>query len=160
MNSLLQSEEEKRPPSKLSQQVLWFFLHALFALVAWFGLMLGGYALNPVGVPQWAILALSIVVPLIVGFFVNALHQDEMGSSVWLLAIIWFMILALWILDMPTGPNACFHCTATEKLTRTFFSFPRPSGLIDDNGPFVGTWPSAALVGYSIGAKIGLVKRK
>jgi len=160
VNSLLQSEEEKRPPSKLSQQVLWFFLHALFALVAWFGLMLGGYALNPVGVPQWAILALSIVVPLIVGFFVNALHQDEMGSSVWLLAIIWFMILALWILDMPTGPNACFHCTATEKLTRTFFSFPRPSGLIDDNGPFVGTWPSAALVGYSIGAKIGLVKRK
>jgi hypothetical protein len=160
VNSLLQSEEEKRPPSKLSQQVLWFFLHALFALVAWFGLMLGGYALNPVGVPQWAILALSIVVPLIVGFFVNALHQDEMGSSVWLLAIIWFMILALWILDMPTGPNACFHCTATEKLTRTFFSFPRPSGLIDDKGPFVGTWPSAALVGYSIGAKIGLVKRK
>ena len=160
MNSLLQSEEEKRPPSKLSQQVLWFFLHTLFALVAWFGLMLGGYALNPVGVPQWAILALSIVVPLIVGFFVNALHQDEMGSTVWLLGIAWFMIVALWIFDMPTGPNACFHCTATEKLTRTFFSFPRPSGLIDDNGPFVGTWPSAALVGYSIGAKIGLVKRK
>ena len=160
MNSLLQSEEETRPAPKLSQQALWFILHSLFALVGWISLMLGGYSLNPVGVPQWAILALSIVVPLIVGFFVNAFHQDEMGSAVWLLGVTWFMIVALWILDMPTGPNACFHCAATEKLTRTFFSLPRPSGLIDDDGPFVATWPAAALVGYSIGAKIALVKRK
>jgi hypothetical protein len=160
MNSLLQSEREIRPTPKLSHQVVWFFLHSLFAVAAWFALMLGGNALNPVGVPQWAILALSIVVPLILGFFVNALHQDDMGSIVWLLGITWFMIAALWILDMPTDANTCFHCTATEKLTRTFFSFPRPSGLIDDDGPFVATWPAAALVGYSIGAKMGLVKRK
>jgi hypothetical protein len=158
LNSLLQGEEEKQS-AKLSHQAPWFFLHALFALVTWFGLMLGGYALNPVWVPQWAILALSTVLPLIVGFIVNALYQDEMGSTVWLLGIAWFMIVALWIFDMPTGPNACFHCIATEKLTRTFFSFPRPSGLIDDDGPFVGTWPAAALVGYSIGARIGIVRR-
>jgi hypothetical protein len=157
---LLQSEEEKQPASRPLRQALWFFLHFLFALVAWAALMLGGYALNPVGVPQWAILALSVFVPLVAGFFVNAIHQDEMGSAVWLLGVVWFMIVALWILDMPTGLNTCFHCTATEKLSRTFFSFPRPSGLIDDDGPFVGTWPAAALVGYSIGAKIGRVRRK
>jgi hypothetical protein len=79
---------------------------------------------------------------------------------VWLLGIIWILIAALWILDMPTGPDACFHCNATEKLTRTLFTFPRPSGLIDDDGPFVGTWPAAALIGYSIGSRIGLTKRK
>jgi hypothetical protein len=160
MESLLQSEQERQPASKFSYQVLWFFLHTVSALTAWIALMMGGYALNPVGVPQWAILALSIFVPLIVGFFVTALHKDEMGTMMWLLGIIWILIVAYWILDMPTGPNACFHCNATEKLTRTFLSFPQPSGLIDDDGPFVGTWPAAALVGYSIGSRIGLVKRK
>lgn len=160
MESLLESEVEGPQASKPSHQVLWFFLHSVFALAAWITLMMGGYASNPVGVPQWAILALSIGVPLIVGLLVTTLHQDDMGTLVWVLGIIWILIVALWILDMPTGPDACFHCDATEKLTRTFFTFPRPSGLIDDDGPFVGTWPAAALVGYSIGSRIGLIKRK
>jgi hypothetical protein len=160
MESLLESEEKRPQASKASYQVLWFSLHSVLALAAWIALMMGGYALNPVGAPQWAILALSVFVPLIVGFFVTALHKDEMGTMVWLLGIIWILIVALWILDMPTGPNACFHCNATEKLTRTFLTFPRPSGLIDDDGPFVGTWPAAALIGYSIGSGIGLVKWK
>jgi hypothetical protein len=60
---------------------------------------------------------------------------------------------------MPTGPNACLQCDATEKLTRSFFSWPGPSGLIDNDGPFLGTWPAAALIGYSIGARFAL-KRK
>jgi hypothetical protein len=33
-----------------------------------------------------------------------------------------------------------------------------PSGLIDDDGPFIGTWPAAALLGYSIGARLALKK--
>ncbi len=160
MESLLESEEETPRASKPSYQALWFLLHSVLASATWIALMMGGYALNPVGVPQWAILSLSIGVPLIVGLLVTALHQDEMGTVVWLLGIIWISIVALWILDMPTGPDACFHCNATEKLTRTFFTFPRPSGLIDDDGPFIGTWPAAALVGYSIGSRIGLIKRK
>ena len=160
MESLLESEKEKPKASRFSYQMLWFILHSLFALGVWFALMLGGYALNPAGVPQWAILALSTAVPLVVGFSVTVLHQDKIGGAVWLLGIIWISILSLWILDIPTGPNACFHCDASEKLTRTFFSFPRPSGLIDDDGPFIGTWPAAALVGYSIGSKLGLIRKK
>jgi hypothetical protein len=79
-----------------------------------------------------------------------------MAASVWLLGLIWLLIISLWVLDMPTGPNQCFQCDATDKLTRTFFSIPRPSGLIDDDGPFIGTWPAAALVGYSIGAWLAI----
>jgi hypothetical protein len=45
-------------------------------------------------------------------------------------------------------------------LTRTFFSLPRPSGLIDDNGPFFGTWPAAALLGYSIGTRLAFRRRR
>jgi heme/copper-type cytochrome/quinol oxidase subunit 4 len=160
MDSLLHSdEEEEEGESKLSRQAVWFFVHTFLALGAWVALMLAGYALNPVGVPQIAVLALSIAVPLIVGLIVTRIRQDEMATAVWLIGLIWILIVSLWILDMPTGPNACFQCGATEKLTRTFFSLPSPSGLIDNDGPFLGTWPAAALVGYSIGAKLGLRKR-
>ena len=122
--------------------------------------MFMGYALNPAGVPQIIILVLSLGVPLGVGFFVTRLRQEDIATSVWLVGLIWLLIISLWILDMPTGPNECFHCDATEKLTRTFFSLPKPSGLIDNDGPFLGTWPAAALLGYSIGARISLRRTK
>lgn len=105
------------------------------------------------------ILLLSIAIPLIVGFAVNHFRQAEMATLVWLFGLIWFMIVALWILDMPTAPNQCLNCSLSEKLTRTFFSVPGPSGLIDDDGPFLGTWPTAALLGYSIGARLALRRR-
>jgi hypothetical protein len=98
-------------------------------------------------------------VPFAVGYVINSVRQDEMATVVWLIGLIWVLIVSLWILDMPTGPNQCFQCEATEKLTRTFFSLPTPSGLIDDDGPFLGTWPAAALVGYSIGAKLAMRRR-
>ena len=163
MGSLLHTEEhleEEAGAAKLSRQALWFFLHTLLALGAWALLMAAGYAVNPQGVPQWAILVLSILVPLAAGVIVTKIRQDEMATVVWLLGFIWILIVALWILDMPTGPNQCFQCGATEKLTRTFFSLPRPSGLIDDDGPFLGTWPAAALLGYSVGARLALRRRR
>lgn len=162
MDSLLQPEEEMEEESgaaKLSRQALWFFLHTLIALGAWLALMAAGYALNPQNVPQLAILGLSIAVPLAAGAIVTKFRQDDMATLVWLLGLIWILIVALWILDMPTGPNQCFQCGASEKLTRTFFSIPRPSGLIDNDGPFLGTWPAIALVGYSIGARLTLRRR-
>jgi hypothetical protein len=155
MNSPVQTDFEEQSRSRLSAQALSFFLHSLLALGSWMALMLLGYAINPVGVPQLAILLLSLAVPLIVGFLVARIHPTEMATLVWLLGLIWFLIVCLWIMDMPTGPNQCFQCEATEKITRTFFSWPRPSGLIDNDGPFIGTWPVAALFGYSIGARLG-----
>jgi len=128
----------------------------------WFwglALMLAGYTLNPPAVPQFAILFLSMLAPFFVGLLVNRFRQDEMAPLVWLIGLIWMLIVSLWVLDMPTGPAHCFQCDATEKLTRTFFCLPMASGLIDNDGPFIGTWPAAALVGYAIGAKLALRKR-
>ncbi len=159
MDSLLQSEPQDQQDSTLARQGLRFLLHTFLALSSWIALMLIGYAVNPVGVPQWVILLLSMAVPLAVGLIVTKIRPDEMATVVWLVGFIWAMIIGLWILDMPTGPNQCFQCGATEKLTRTFFSLPSPSGLIDDDGPLLGTWPAAALVGYSIGAWLGLRRR-
>jgi hypothetical protein len=93
------------------------------------------------------------------GYGYTRMRQDELAGLVWLVGLIWFLVVSLWILDMPTAPNACLQCDATEKLARTFFSLPRPSGLIDNDGPFVGTWPAAALVGYSIGARFAFRRK-
>lgn len=159
MESSTNGDEEVKDPSRLSNQAIWFFAHAALAIGSWLALMLVGYIINPPGVSQVIILILSICVPLLVGFAFTRIHQDEMAKVVWLAGLIWMLIISLWILDMPTGPNACFQCDATEKLTRTFFSLPRPSGLIDNDGPFLGTWPAAALLGYSIGAHLALRRK-
>ena len=121
--------------------------------------MLVGYAVNPVGISQTLILLLSFAVPLVVGFIVARIHPSEMATAVWLLGLIWAMIVGLYVLDLPTGPGRCFQCGAIDKLSRTFFSLPGPSGLMDDDGPFISTWPAAALVGYSIGALLAIRRR-
>lgn len=161
MDSLLRTDEdEDRSASRLVGQAVSFIVHTLLALGSWVALMLVGYAMNPSNVPQLLILLLSLAVPLIVGFIVTRIRQDEMATVVWLLGLIWLMIVALWIVDMPTRPNQCFHCGIGEKLSRTLFSLPQPSGLIDDDGPFIGTWPAAALIGYSIGAALALRRKQ
>jgi len=151
--------EEEGSDARLSRQAVSFFVHTLLALGSWLALMLLGYAMSPPEVSQWVVLFMSILVPMIAGHIITRFRQEDMATAVWLVGLIWVLIISLWILDMPTGPNECFQCGATDKLTRTFFSLPSPSGLIDNDGPFLGTWPAAALVGYSIGAKLGL-KRK
>jgi hypothetical protein len=153
-------EDENTSESRLSRQAVSFFTHTALALGSWLALMLIGYALNPPTIPQFAILFLSTLVPLLVGFAVTRFKQDEMATAVWLLGLVWVLIISLWVLDMPTGPNQCFQCDATEKLTRTFFSLPKPSGLIDNDGPFIATWPAAALIGYAIGAQLALCHSK
>jgi hypothetical protein len=144
----------------LTMQAVSFFLHSLIAVAAWLGMMLVGYLINPASVPQIAVLALSVIVPLIAGYIVARIRPSEMAIHIWLAGIIWILCMSLWVIDMPTGPNACLDCTAAEKLTRTFFSFPAPSGLLDDNGPFFATWPAAALIGYAIGARLVLGRTK
>jgi hypothetical protein len=136
-----------------------FVIHVFLALAAWSAFMAVGYALQPT-LPQTAILGLSIFVPFLAGYLVNLFRQSRMAPTVWLFGMIWFFIVVLWALDMPTGPGRCYQCDATEKLTRTFFNLPGPSGLIDNDGPFLATWPAAALVGYSIGARLALKKRE
>jgi hypothetical protein len=158
MDTKLVMSDEDEASDKLSRQALAFFLHSVIGLGAWVALMLVGYAIQP-SVPQVFILLLSLIVPAAVGFLYLRARPETMAGHVWLAGVIWIMIISLWILDMPTGPNACNECNASEKITRTLFSFPRPSGLIDDNGPFLCTWPAAALIGYAIGARLAMRRK-
>jgi hypothetical protein len=159
MEQFVQADHEELVQASLPQQAGWFFLHTFLGLAAWGLLMFAGYVIQPRGVPQTIILLFSILIPLGAGFLINQFRQDEMATLVWLVGLTWILIVVLWILDMPTGPNACFQCDATEKISRTFLSLPSPSGLIDNDGPFIGTWPAMALFGYAIGARLAMRKR-
>ena len=159
--------EEEPTANRVFKQARSFFAHAALALLVWAALMALGYTLDPFPIsestdPFWhlVLLAFSLLVPMIGGAALNRLRQSEMASSVWLLGLIWSLIICLWVLDLPTGPNMCFQCDATEKMIRTFFSFPQPSGLLDNDVPFLCTWPSAALVGYSMGAAFVLRRKR
>jgi hypothetical protein len=160
MATKLEMSDEDQASDRLPSQALSFFLHTGIALGVWLALMLLGYALQPSSMSQTAILLLSLVVPLIAGLLFVRRKPDSMAGHIWLAGLIWLLIVSLWILDMPTGPNACNACGASEKLTRTLLSIPTPSGLIDNNGPFFCTWPAAALLGYSIGARLALRRKK
>jgi hypothetical protein len=155
-----QAERTNLSGSQMFSQALWFFLHSLFSLLAW-GLLMGVITLlHPESVPATLTLGLSVAFPLFVGFILVRIRESDVATLTWLAGLVWFMIVGLWILDMPTGPGACFRCGPGDKLWYTFFSLHWDSGMIDGQGRFVGTWPAAAMVGYSIGAKLAMRGRE
>ena len=145
--------------SQLVGQGLSFSLHTFLALGSWVVLMFVGYTMNPQGVSQSLILLLSLAVPMVTGYIVSRFWQSEMATVIAFLGVIWVLLFSIWVLDLPTGPGLCDQCDASERLARTLFSFPSPSGLLDNNGPIFATWPAAALIGYSVGSKLAMRKR-
>jgi len=153
----IQEEEEK--VSTLAEQALWVLIHMLLAIGSWVATILVISLMRPDSVPVVITTALAFTVPFLVGNIFTRIKQNDMAPYTWLVGLIWFLIICLWILDMPTGPNQCYHCDATQKIFLTFFSPTEDSGLIDGQGRFVGTWPAVAFIGYGIGARFAL-KRK
>jgi hypothetical protein len=152
--------EEEEKVTNLAVQAMWVLLHTLLALFSWVAMILMISAARPDSVPVLVTLALSFTFPLLAGNIVTRVKQNDMGPYTWLIGLIWFLIICLWILDMPTGPNQCYHCDASEKIYLTFFSPSEDSGLIDGQGRFVGTWPAIAFIGYGIGSRFALKRRQ
>jgi hypothetical protein len=153
-------EEEETPGSNLVQQAVWIMIHSFLALFTWVAMMALITMLKTDYIPVVVTLALSFVVPFVVGNIFTRIKQNDMAPYTWLIGLIWFLIVCLWILDMPTGPNQCYHCDASQKMYLTFFSPTEDSGLIDGQGRLIGTWPTAALIGYGLGSRFALKKRK
>ena len=137
-------------------QAMLFLIHLLLSLAVWALSFLAITLFHPDFVPPAVTLAVSFAVPLVVAFFVVKLYPSESATLPWMMGLVWFMLWGLHVLDMPTGPMACYHCGATEKLWLTFLSLNSDSGLLDGQGRFIATWPTVAMIGYSLGAKLGL----
>jgi hypothetical protein len=152
-------EEEERVAT-LGEQALWVLIHLIVAVGSWAAMMAAITLAKPDYVPVLVTLVLSFSVPFLVGNFFTRWKQNDMAPYMWLVGMIWFLIICLWVLDMPTGPNQCYHCDASQKLYLTFFSLNEDSGLIDNEGRMIGTWPAIAFIGYGIGSRLALKRQR
>ena len=142
--------------TRVLYQAVGFLFHLILSLGSW-ALALGAISLfHPDYVPPLITLLMAFAVPLVVGFTVVRIHPSESATLPWMMGLIWWMIWGLHVLDMPTGPLACYHCGAVDKLWLTFLSLKEDSGLLDGQGRFIATWPAVAMIGYALGAKVGL----
>ena len=144
----------------IPNQAFWTLIHTLIALGAWVAMFILISLFNPGTIPVPVTTVLSFGVPFLVGNIFTRFKRNEMASAMWLVGLIWFLSVTLWVLDLPTGPNECLHCDASQKLYLTFVSLTQDSGLVDGQGRLIGTWPMAALTGYSLGAYAVLRRRK
>ncbi len=149
-----------KTPGQILHDAVWFLLHTAISVVMLF-LMVGAITLTGAQSFPMALAALlAFLVPGIAGFLIAKLRKDVIGSYVWISGLIWFSIICVWVLDMPTGPGLCEKCGAADKLYLTFFTLTQDSGLIAGMGRLVGTWPALAMVGYAIGARFGRTPRQ
>jgi len=142
--------------TRVLYQAMWFFFHLAVSLAVWALALLAISMFHPDYVPPLVTLVVSFLVPLLAGFAAAKLHPSESATLPWMMGLIWWMLWGLHVLDMPTGPTACYHCGASAKLWLTFLSLHADSGLLDGQGRFIATWPAVAMIGYSLGARLGL----
>ncbi len=142
--------------TRVLYQAIGFFFHLFLSLVVWAAALFAITLFHPNYVPPLVTLLVSLIVPLVAGFTVVKLYPSESATLLWMMGLIWWMLWGLHVLDMPTGPMACYHCNATDKLWLTFLSLNADSGLLDGQGRLLATWPAVAMIGYSLGAKLGL----
>ena len=143
----------------LGREAAWFAAHTLFAILTLFALIAVMWMFHPnpdSSTPKLLATLLALVVPLVVGFLITKVTVNDIGSYVWIFGLIIFAVACVWVIDLPTGPGLCEHCTLVERLWRTFFDFQHGSGLMGGDGPLVGAWIPLSLFGYAIGSKFAL----
>lgn len=143
----------------LGREALWFLTHTLVAVVL-LAIVIGVMSLdNPdpdSPTPKLLATVLAFFVPMIGGFLLARIHQNNVAAYTWISGLVFFSIICVQVLDLPTGNGLCENCGATEKLWRTFFTFSHGSGLMGGDGLLIGTWMPLSMIGYAIGAKLAL----
>jgi hypothetical protein len=145
----------------LGREAVWFTAHTLIAVLI-LAVVVAVIALTHPSIdatePKLLGTLLAFLVPLIGGFIIVKARPDPVAGYVWISGLVMFSIVCVWVLDLPTGPGLCEKCGAVEKLYRTFFDINNGSGLMAGDGLLVGTWIPLSMIGYAIGARLGLGK--
>ncbi len=143
----------------LGRDAVRFTLHTMVAVVT-LAVLVSVFALfhpaDDASGPKLLCTGLALLVPMAVGFLVARRRHDGIAAYVWISGLLTFSIVCVWVLDLPTGAGLCEKCGAIEKLYRTFFDISNGSGLMGGDGLFVGSWIPLSMIGYAIGAKVGL----
>jgi hypothetical protein len=143
----------------LGREAVWFLTHTLIAVVL-LAIVLGVMSLNhpdpDASTPKLVGTILALLVPMIGGFILAKMHQNDIAGYIWISGLVIFSVVCVWVLDLPTGNGLCETCGAVEKLWRTFFTFTHGSGLMGGDGLLVGAWIPLSMIGYAFGAKFAL----
>jgi hypothetical protein len=143
----------------LSREALWFLTHTLVAVV-FLAIAIGVISLNhpdpDSSMPKLLGTILAFLVPMIGGFLLARIHRKSVAGYVWISGLVFFSIVCVRVLGLPTGNGLCETCGAAEKLWRTFFTFSHGSGLMGGDGLLAGTWIPLSMIGYAIGAKLAI----
>ena len=148
----------------LGREALWFAAHTLIAVVTLIVVMFAIAFFQPdpnASGPKLMAMALALVVPMAVSFAITKQTRNQIGPYIWISALIVFVAACVWVIDLQTGPGLCQQCGPghlIERIWRTFFSLDNGSGLLGGQGVVIGCWVPLSLVGYSIGARLGLDK--
>jgi hypothetical protein len=143
----------------LTREAFLFLTHTLVALIL-LAIVIGVMSMNNPDpdstAPKLFATILAFFAPLIGGLLLARIHRSSIATYTWISAVVFFSIICIRVLDLPTGNGLCESCTAVEKIWRTFFTFSYGSGLMAGNGPLVGAWIPLSLIGYAIGAKLAI----
>ena len=154
-----QNISQDKTIGELGREGLWFLTHTLLAFLL-LGAVIGVMTINSPDAdsanPKLLATVLSFLVPMIAGFFIARGQRNKVAGYVWISGVVFFSVICVWVLDLPTGPGLCEDCGAVEKLWRTFFSINHGSGLMAGSGLLIGTWVPLSMIGYAIGARFGL----
>jgi FtsH-binding integral membrane protein len=150
---------QDKTPGDLAREAFWFLSHTLVA-VLFLAIAVGVMSFNnpdpDSSTPKALGTALAFLVPLIGGFLLARIHRNNIAAYVWVSGLIFFSIICVRVLDLPTGAGLCENCTPMEKIWRTFFTFTHGSGLMGGDGLLIGSWIPLSTIGYAIGAKLAI----
>jgi hypothetical protein len=140
-----------------AREAFWFFTHTLIAII-FLAISIGVISLNHPDpdstFPKLLGTVLAFLVPLVGGLLLARIHRNNVAAYVWVSGVIFFSILCVRVIDLPTGAGLCENCGAMEKIWRTFFTFSHGSGLMGGDGLLLGSWIPLSTIGYAIGAKL------
>jgi hypothetical protein len=148
--------DARKTPERMFRQALSFCLHIFLSLLIYAGIFLGITYFNPSDWPALATTLLVFVLPLVIGFGIHLRSTSTEAGHIWIAGVVWLLMVIVYVLELPTGPGSCEHCTAVSKIWLTLFDLNTDSNLIGGAGRVIGTWPALAVIGYSVGAGLSL----
>jgi tellurite resistance protein TehA-like permease len=141
----------------LLREAAWFVLYTVIAMLVLIALMAIFWFIHPnpdSAAPKILFTLLALLVPMLVGFGIARIRPDSVAGYIWISALLFFLVVSVYTLDLPTGNGLCNDCGAIDKLWRTFFSIDHGSGLLGGDGLVWGSWFPLSMIGYAVGAKV------
>ena len=147
-----------KSPEQLAMEAVWFITHTLIALFIYAAMVTIVQLVHPKN-PSMLLATIAVFfVPAMAGFIIALIKPNEIARYIWIFGVLWFSIVCVWVLDLPTGPGLCEACGAVDKLVRTFFDIEHGSGLMGGDGFLIGSLLPLSMIGYAFGARLALAE--